>query len=891
MVKTLSPIPPRTLASGLISGLLLLAFFATPANSDSPTGSLEPPSSGGLAALDRSLVRLSTHKRLLVIAAHPDDEDTTLLTWVARGLGGEAAYLSLSRGDGGQNLIGPELGQGLGLLRSRELEAARRIDGARQFFSRAFDFGYTRSLEETLERWPREILLEDAVRVVRRFKPQVLMAVFPPTAQAGHGQHQASGLVAEEVFELAADPEAFPHLLEEGLAPWRIGTFYRGALFGGQEASLELPLGQIDPMSGRSILQIALESRSQHRCQDMGMLQPLGDFNSQLVWVAGIPEDELLSGAATDLAAIANLLPSGALRNQLAKDLERVAELATTTRRDLDPTNPTAAVPQLKEIVITLRKAWESLVATSNTSVAPSGIDHARELVDEKLQIAQIALAIAAQVLVDAVSEQAEVVPGQALKVRAIFWNAGPYTVSDLKLSVLSEEGWELVKIETAPTKRARLAPRVTEEHLLTLNIPIATQPTVPYFLRRPQTGDLYDWSEVAPGNRGEPFQPPPAFVRFLFTLDGVPIGLDREVVQRVRDQAFGEVRKPLRTVPKLEIRVQPSLVVWPLGNRSVETLNVELSSNVENPQTARLAVTPPADWPAIAPQQVEVRPHGRAAVEVPLTLPAQLAPGRYEVLVSVTAEDGSRYDQAYPLIDYEHVRPTPLPTPAKVTVSVGDIRLPPLKRLGFVRGASDLVPDFLRRVGLPVTILTDDELAAGDLSTMDAIVVGSRAYEVNPTLGLANDRLLDYVREGGTLLVQYQQYQFVRGGFAPFPLDIDRPHDRVTDETATVTLLDPEHPAMTSPNRLGPNDWQGWVQERGLYFAGSWDEAYHPLLAMADPGGEEQHGALLVTPLGKGTYIYTGLAFFRQLPAGVPGAYRLFANLLALATPEETTP
>jgi LmbE family N-acetylglucosaminyl deacetylase len=827
----------------------------------------------------------------LVIAAHPDDEDTTLLTWVTRGLGGEAAYLSLSRGDGGQNLIGPELGQGLGLLRSRELEAARRIDGARQFFSRAFDFGYTRSLEETLERWPKEILLEDAVRVVRRFKPQVLMAVFPPTAQAGHGQHQASALVAEEVFELAADPEAFPHLLDLGLAPWRINTFYRGAFFAPENASLEIPLGRIDAMSGRSILQIALESRSQHRCQDMGMLQPLGDFNSRLTWVAGIAEEGLFDGTATELAAIADLLPAGLVKKQLATDLARVAALASAARRDLDPTDPTGAVPNLKEIVVTLNNAARSLVTASALSKGPSGIDHARELVNEKLEVAQGALAIAAQVLVDAVSERAEVVPGETLDVHAILWNAGPHTVTNLTLELLSEEGWEIVGTEPPPQGRARFATRVTEERVLTLKIPKTTKATVPYFLRRSRIADLYDWRGAHSANYGEPFQPPPAFIRFLFTLDGVPMELDREVVQRVRDQAFGEVRRPLRTVPKLEVQVDPPLIVWPLGTRSLETLSVKLSSNVKQAQTAQLEITPPAGWPAVAPVEVEIQPLGRVTAEVPLTAPADLAPGRYEILVAAIAKDGSRYDMAYPLIDYEHVRPTPLPIPARVTISAGDIRLPVLERLGFVRGASDQVPDFLRRIGLPVVLLSDDELAAGDLSSYQAIVIGSRAYEVNPALSRANGRLLDYVRSGGLLLVQYQQYQFVRGDFAPFPLSIDRPHDRVTDETADVLLLDPEHPAMTTPNLLGPDDWQGWVQERGLYFADTWDEAYHPLLAMADPGGEEQHGALLVAPLGKGTYIYTGMAFFRQLPAGVPGAYRLFANLLALANPEEITP
>ena len=249
----------------------------------------------------------------------------------------------------------------------------------------------------------------------------------------------------------------------------------------------------------------------------------------------------------------------------------------------------------------------------------------------------------------------------------------------------------------------------------------------------------------------------------------------------------------------------------------------------------------------------------------------------------------GDRFDQAIGVIDYEHVRPTALPRRASVDVSAGDINLPRLRRLGYIRGASDRMPEALRRIGLPVEVLSAEALAAEELTSFDAIVVGSRAYEVDPALLRTSPLLLDYARAGGLLIVQYQQYQFVRGGYAPFPLEIRRPHDRVTDETAPVTLLEPEHPAFTVPNRLGEDDWRGWVQERGLYMAGTWDDAYKPLLAMADPGGEEKRGALLVARLGQGHYVYTGLAFFRQLPAGVAGAYRLFANLLALGESRPT--
>jgi len=296
-----------------------------------------------------------------------------------------------------------------------------------------------------------------------------------------------------------------------------------------------------------------------------------------------------------------------------------------------------------------------------------------------------------------------------------------------------------------------------------------------------------------------------------------------------------------------------------------------------------RLEVTPPEGWPAIVPLPFAIPKRGARQIhDVGLELPARLAPGRLEIPVAAVLENGERYEAGIRLIEYEHIEPTSIRHPSTVHFSAVDMRLPPVKRVGYVRGAADLVPEFLRMVGVPIEVLDGERLGRADLSRYDAIVVGSRAYETEPALATVNSRLLEYARNGGLLIVQYQQYAFVEGGFAPYKLEIARPHGRVTDETAPVSLLTPDHPVFSTPNRITEKDWSGWVQERGLYFASSWDPAYTPLLAMADPGYPEQRGCLLVARLGKGYYIYTGLAFFRQLPAGVPGAYRLFANLLA---------
>lgn len=848
---------------------------------------LEPASSGGIPALDRALQRLSTHRRLLMIAAHPDDEDTALLTWVARARSGEAAYLSLSRGEGGQNLIGAELGADLGLLRSRELLAARGIDGAHQFFSRAFDFGYTRSLDETFERWPKESLLEDTVRVIRRFKPQVVVAVFPPDARAGHGQHQASGVVAHEALALAADPDAFPHLLAEGLPPWRTEAFYRRARRG-EEDGPTVAMGEIDPWTGRSILQIALESRSQHRCQDMGSLQPLGDYESRLLFVDGQRNDELFAPARMPLAAMAQILDDPALRDEMKERLQQIDALATRAREELRASEPAAVAPLLADLYSMLSRAEQDLGGSATTHDPGAPVHHMLQLLQEKRAIAAEALAGAAQVFADAVTDREILLPGQELEVRAFFWNAGPHAVEGPEIEVLAQEEWPVLEDLPAEAERSRFSARVDAERRLRLRVPATAPPTLPYFLQRPVRGFLYDWSGVPAEQRGEPFGAPPVRLGFRFRALGVEIVLEREVVQRVRDQARGEVRRPLRIVPPVEIAIEPDLVVVPRGAGS-RRIGIEVRSHLERPVELRIEARAPAGWPVLEPVRAELtEPRGTARLEIEVPIQPGAPDGRYALEFAAVDERGHRFGHSLPLVDYEHIRPTPTRRTASLELALGAIEWPELRRMGYVRGASDRIPESLLQVGVPLEVLPARFLTEGDLSDFDAIVIGPRAFEVEPALARANARLLRYAREGGLVIVQYQQYFFSGGDFAPFPFEIDRPHDRVTDETASVRLLEPEHGVFVRPNLIRAADWEHWVQERGLYFAGTWASEYQPLLAMADPGGEEQLGGLLVAQLGRGTWVYTGLAFFRQLPAGVLGAYRLFANLLGLAsTPE----
>ncbi len=874
---TISDSMPTT--SPRIALLALAAVLAAPSG---PAGgaavrsaaprpvALEPASSGGLELVDRALAKLSIHARLLVVGAHPDDEDNALLAWVSRGVGGEAAYLSLSRGEGGQNLIGPELGEPLGLIRTGELLAARRIEGTRQYFARAFDFGYTRSLEETFERWPREILLEDAIRAARRFKPQVVVAIFPADARAGHGQHQASAVIAHELYERLADPGLLEHL---GLPPWTAEALYRRAWSRDDDATIGFSLGALDPITGRSVGQIAAASRSQHRSQDMGRTQPLGDARGDLRWIAGgagADGDTPFAGIDTRLAAIASSLSEGEQRRAIELRLTRAESLARETRAGLAPVGLERAVVGLSRVLAELREARAAAARIPGGEVVA-------DLIDEKIAVAEAGLAAAAGVVVDALADRESVPAGGVLNVTATLWPAGEAPVELLSVSLLSAEGW----VPTAGEAGEDEPDRGLVTRSFRVEVPADAGPSVPYFLERPRMGDLYDWSAVPEWLRGEPYRVP-LTARFELAVAGTPITLEREVAYRYGDQAVGEIRRPVRSVPPVEVEIEPAQTFFRLGRSSKLSFEITVTSNLDREISGILKAT---ELDAAIPSE-----------GIPLTLPpggtqssrltmdsGEIEAGAHRVAASLETAAGA-FGASFPVLDYPHVRPVAQPVPASAEVRALTLELPDLERIGYVRGASDRVPEVLEKVGLRVEVL--DLAGAGTplLSAYDVIVIGSRAYEVDPLLRAKNASFLDYVERGGTLIVQYQQYPFVTGGYAPLPLEIGRPHGRITDESSPVRVLEPDHPVFHRPNEIGASDWDGWVQERGLYFAGEWDPAYTPLLALQDPGGEpEQRGGLLLAGVGAGIYVYTGLSFFRQLPAGVPGALRLFANLLAL--------
>ena len=801
-------------------------------------GQFTPPGTGGVAVLAGALKQLGANKRILMIGAHPDDEYSDLVALFARGMGAQVAYLSLSRGEGGQNLIGPELGPELGVIRSEELLAARRIDGARQFFTRAYDFGYSKTLDEALRLWPRDSVLKDVLDVVRRFRPQIIVSVFSGTPRDGHGQHQVAGLVARQAFEALRD------------SSWGPVKLYRSLYSDTASATLRLDAGLLDPVEGRSYHQIAMAGRSQHRSQDQGQLEEPGPRIGRLAFIEWRDRGRGTKDGDGLFADVDTLLPGKA----------RYAVLIDSARAQLNPTRPDVIAPLLGRA---LRELGD----------ADSG----------QQAILQEALAAAAGVVIDGFADDGILIPGERVQLETSVWNAGDARLTLDGIAVGAPAGWKVERLDPVSSS-VPAGTLATRRFAVTVATDAARSQA--YFLRRPLAGALYDWTGVPAAWRGLPFEPPPVQMTVRLTIAGQPLSLSREVVYRYRDQRIGEVRRPLFVTRPFDVAVAPELVVWPVDGAAggLRHFTVTVTNRTRGPAVAQIAVTTPPGWTTLRADSLSFEREDEAkSLAITVAPPAAVRPGVYQLKAAVLGGAGQRSDGALVLIDYPHIRPRAVVHTSTAELRAARIALPTLTRVGYVRGASDRVPEALQAVGVPIELLGPDTLARGDLSRYDAIVIGSRAYETEPALVASNGRLLDYVRGGGLVIVQYQQYPFVNGGFAPYHLSIARPHDRVTDETAAVTVLDAASRAFHVPNEIGPDDWRGWVQERGLYFAHDWDPAYTPLLETHDPGEAPLQGALLEAAVGKGTYVYTGLSFFRQLPAGVPGAYRLFANLLGL--------
>ena len=856
---------------------------------------LGPPTTGGVVALAQALRFLGQYKRVLVIGAHPDDENTELLTILARGEGAEAAYLSLNRGEGGQNLVGSELGLALGMLRTEELLAARRLDGAGQYFTRAYDFGFSKNLEDTWAHWPRDSVLKDVVRVVRRFRPQIIVSIFSGTPRDGHGQHQAAGWAAAEAFRVAGDASVFPELKTlEGLDPWMPLKLYRSTQFDTAGTTLTIDGAGVDEAVGKTYHQIAMASRSLHRSQDMGQLQTIGPSVVRLALV----NDRTRKGAFglwSGLDTTMSGLPIAA-----GLQLQFYAALIDTIRAgQVDSLRKGRGVDSLTQARL-LRAA--GIIAPR--AGAPWGPGRTVTELNDQLNHLADAWQAASGTLLDVRASTSRVAPGDSMELvleavgvtfdrfRPAFSSA-PLPVARMQPQV------RRFNSGGRPGLEWRYAGRVAADRPL----------TQPYFLRSAPPGDMYDWSGALPADFGLPFESPEVSAG-LVTAPLTAAWMWREGTWRWNDQARGEVREPVDIAPRVDVKLSPAELPWRLAGGATHIFTVTLLHGAQDSTTGRVSLELPDGWPAVAAQSFTLTRRGeRRELQFTVRAPARLVPGLYAVRALAVDARGEQYRQGRVTISYPYIRPRSYLSPATARVTALDLVLPPVKRVGYIRGAADRVPEALALAGVPIEVIDGAALSLADLTRFDAIVVGPRAFETDSSLVNENDALLEYARKGGLVIVQYQQYGFFFGNFAPYQLFVaSRPpgsadravttaqpaagapvpallggHDRVTDERAVVTVVDSSARVLRVPNRIGPSDWDGWVQERGLYFARAWAPEYRTVLEMHDPGEAALEGGLLIAKVGKGTWVYTGLSFFRQLPAGVPGAYRLFANLLAL--------
>jgi len=789
------------------------------------------------ADLEIALQKLNVLGSVLYVGAHPDDENTSLLALFSKGRKYRTAYLSVTRGEGGQNLIGPEQGVELGLLRTQELLAARRIDGAEQYFTRAVDFGYSKTAEETLGLWGKDSVLGDIVWVIRKFRPDVIITRFAAEGGGGHGHHTASGMLIKEAFAAAADPNRFPEQLTY-VPVWTTTRILlnRGRPRPGEAATaLRVDTGEYNPLLGKSYSELAGESRSQHKSQGFGSGGRRGTlYDSFELWAGEPAARDIFEGIDVSW----NRVPGG----------QKVGLLLAGCIRSFDPRQPSRSVPGLLGVQAELAKL--------------PGSDWVRLKKEELSRVIQGC----AGIWMEAIADDFSAAPGDEILVRTSIVNR-----SDQPF-VLHRIGVPRIVPDSAVDKPLKNNEATAIE--TKVRIPEGSPLSQPYWLEpSPQNGPF------SAGDRelmGLAENPPSLSVVVVLSIEGQRLEYLLPVLFRWTDQVQGEQYRPFEVRPRVTVQIEDGVKIFP--GEGPQTVKIRLRSHSKNiAGTVRLKGM---DGWRVAPAGLPFSLAGKYDEGV---VSFEISPPKNAQETVLTAEaglGGEFISRAMVEISYPHIYRQVYFPESRVRVVKLDVKTRG-KRIGYIMGAGDEVADGLRHLGLEVTMLSDEMLDTIDLSSFDAIVAGVRAYNTRDRLKSANRRLLDYVERGGTLVVQYNVASGALAGLiGPYPLAIGR--DRVTVESAPVTFPVPGHALLTFPNKITSKDFEGWVQERGLYFASSWDEKYEAILSSHDPGEADRTGGLLYARYGKGVFIYTAYAWFRQLPAGVPGAFRIFANLIS---------
>ena len=898
----------RTLSLALLAVLSVLAVSApaqAPASQPSPVDPLPPDT--GAAGLKEMLLRLQTTARLMQTTAHPDDEDGGMLTLESRGKGVATLLMTLTRGEGGQNKVGGDLFDVLGVLRTLELTASDRYYGIEQRFSRAADFGYSKNPDETFQKWGgHDIPLGDMVRVIRTFRPDVLVARFSGTDRDGHGHHQASAILTKEAFRAAADPKRFPEQTKEGLQPWQARKLYIGNVCGfgatscpPENYTVKLNTGHVNPLLGMSYIQFAMEGLRHQLSQGAGgwSVEPGDRFTYYKLVDSVIPsatdndghEKDFFDGIDTSLGTL--ISPSDApARKELADVEANIAEAAKDAEKD-----PGSASAPLFSVVESLGR----LEARLRGGNSPDQLARLQEKESQARTALNLALNLSIQAtlvtpqapkspLAPAKDPLAAISPGQKITVRVLLHNGSSHA---LQLRSLFLEG----QLDDSEQKEhiPPVQPGQDYQTDFHLDLPLNTPPTRPALHRNdPERDGVYIVDQ--PQYQTLPFPSSPFRVSAHYDVPDLASRthgvvpktetlpeISAPVLVAFTDDKGIEQKRLLSVVPPFSVELEPGEQIVPIANGSERTVRVGVSSNLTGVSSGSLRLEAPAGW-RIEPKEipVELRQRGEKKDFEFKVVPGSLKEGRTQIRAVLSAS-GKNYSEGYSFVSREDLASAYYYQPALQRVSIVDVKVPKDLKVAYIPGAGDEIPTVLQQIGIDVTVLPAEKLASADLGQYGTIVLGIRAYDTQKDVAANNKKLLDYVSSGGTLIVQYNAGagDFNSGHFTPFPAQMSRA--RVSVEEAPVDILAPEDSVFHYPNQITQRDFEGWVQERGLYFMDQWDSNFRPLLSSHDPGEAPLKGGLLRAQYGKGTYIFAAYAFFRQLPAGVPGAIRLYVNLL----------
>ncbi|MFZ0911068.1 MAG: PIG-L family deacetylase [Candidatus Acidiferrales bacterium] len=912
-----------------------LLFRSLPVGAQSPVAVTSRPIQAGeqldidrgAPALWQSLVKLHTRTSLLMVTAHPDDEDGAMLTYESRGQGGRVSLLTLNRGEGGANVMSSDYFDALGLVRTEELLAADRYYGVQQFWTRMVDFGFSKTKEESLDKWGHDKTLSDVVRVVRMTRPLVITSVFVGGRTDGHSNHQVAGQMAQEAFKAAGDPNMFPEQLKEGLHTWKPikdyavvpfspvtdkgildyadgkyypaefnnytdGTVIKGAL----STSVQIPEGEYNPLIGLTYVQISRLGLGNQKSQSGGTSLPpaeeeMRDYH-RFASLVSVPEKEssFFDGIDVSLAGIANLAQGGDAAF-LKDGLTQINSLVEKAMSDYSAPHPEAIASTLAAGL----KQTNELIAkvTSSGLSEDSKYDVMHELRVKQTQFENaLAESLGISVLVTLAPEKEPAgpfarffrnqpsfqvaIPGQEFWVKVHTTNPTnlPVELRDAVLEGPADEKWT---IDPATQAGTTLKGNQSADLRFTVHAAPDASFTRPYFTR-PNIEQAYYDIQV-PKDLNLTLAPYPLSARLHFVFDGVPFE-QAQVVQSVkRVTGPGTVLEPLVVGPAISVSISPQAGIVPLDAKSFEVA-VSIHSNVKGPAKGTVRLDLPEGWKAPQEEFSTSKDGDDQSLNFHVT-PTKLMEKAYAI-TAVATYDGHDYKEGYHTIGYPGLRPYNLYRASTYRTSGVDVKVAPGLNVGYIVGAGDEVPQSLVNLGINVHFLSPEDLASGNLSKFDAIVLGVRAYAAREDLKTNNGRILEYVKNGGVVIVQYNTPEYDHN-YGPYPYKMGNNPEEVTDEGSKVEILAPSNPVFNWPNKIAAKDFEGWVEERGSKFLESWDSAYEPLLETHDPGQAPQKGGLVYAKYGKGVYIYNAYAFYRQMPEGVPGSYRLFANMISL--------